>query len=61
MHTKRAKTANPPSAARRTQYRIVNHQEAGLFDTMTGATIWAIKNVSDWNWRIEPVASSGSN
>lgn len=38
------------------RYCIVNHDEAGLFDSMTGATIWALKNLKDWEWRIEPVA-----
>ncbi|HEX4086252.1 MAG TPA: hypothetical protein VHY22_15150 [Chthoniobacteraceae bacterium] len=46
-----------PIQPRRSQYRIVNHQEAGLFDSMTGATLWALKNLPDWNWRIEPVAT----
>lgn len=42
--------------ARGSQYRVVNHKEAGLFDSMTAATVWALKNLSDWDWRIEPVA-----
>jgi hypothetical protein len=36
----------------------VNHQEAGVFDSMTGATIWALKNIHDWDWQIEPVAGT---
>jgi len=49
---------NPPRQwqARCSQYRVVNHQEAGLFESMTCATLWALKNVNDWNWKIEPVA-----
>jgi hypothetical protein len=43
------------SHARRSRYRIANHHEAGLFDTMTGATLWALKNLKDWDWRIETV------
>ena len=37
------------------RYRIVEHKEAGVFDSLTGATLWALKNLKDWNWRIEPV------
>jgi hypothetical protein len=43
---------------KRSRYRVVNHQEAGMFDSMTGATLWALKNVNDWDWRIEPVAGT---
>ena len=39
---------------------MVNHPEAGIFDTMTEATIWALKNVSDWDWWIEPVDGTAS-
>jgi hypothetical protein len=46
----------PRSGVNRTRYRIVNHKEAGLFDSMTDATLWALKNLSGWNWRIEPVS-----
>ena len=45
-------------AAKRSRYRIVNHQEAGLFDSMTGATLWALKNLHDWEWQIEPAAGA---
>jgi hypothetical protein len=48
---------NHPSA-KRTRYRVVNHQEAGVFDSMTGANIWALKNIRDWDWQVEPVAGS---
>ena len=58
MHLKRTENRVTPTSARRTRYRVINHQEAGLFDSMTVATLWAIKNVSDWNWRIEPVSGS---
>jgi hypothetical protein len=44
-------------AGQRTRYRIVDHREAGLFESMTGAMIWAIRNLRDSNWRIEPVAT----
>ncbi len=47
--------AHPRS--RHSRYRIVNHHEAGLFDSMTGATLWALKNLRDWDWRIEPVSA----
>jgi len=43
---------------RRSHYKIVNHQEAGVFDSMTGATLWALRNLNDWDWRIEPVPGS---
>jgi hypothetical protein len=36
-------------------YRVANHQEAGHFNTMTEATIWALKNLNDWDWWIEPI------
>jgi hypothetical protein len=49
--------SDPKCRALRTQYRINTHQEAGLFDSMTGATMWALRNVSDFNWQIEPVAT----
>jgi hypothetical protein len=47
----------PHPDSRRTRYRVVNHREAGLFDTMTGATAWALCNVPGWDWSIEPVRS----
>jgi len=56
MHLKRAEYRVTPTGASHTRYQIINHQEAGLFDSMTVATLWALKNVRDWNWRIEPVA-----
>ena len=49
--------ATPAGAGQRVRYRIVNHQEAGVFDSMTGATLWALKNLRDWEWRIEPVGA----
>jgi hypothetical protein len=48
---------DPKCSARRTQYRINTHQEAGLFDSMTGATVWALRHVPDFNWQIEPVST----
>jgi hypothetical protein len=58
MSLKRTENRITTASALRTRYQIVNHQEAGLFDSMTVATIWALKNVQGWNWRIEPVAGS---
>jgi hypothetical protein len=58
MSMKRAENRINPSSASRTRYRVVNHQEAGLFDSMTVATLWALKHVKDWNWRVEPVPGS---
>jgi hypothetical protein len=49
-------TAQP--RARRTRYRIANHGEAGVFETMTDATLWALRNLEDWEWRIEAVAGT---
>ncbi len=46
--------AYPP--AKRSRYRVVKHREAGVFDSMTGATLWALKNLHGWDWKIEPVA-----
>ncbi|MGA3171643.1 MAG: hypothetical protein ABSE62_11600 [Chthoniobacteraceae bacterium] len=43
---------------RRSHYRIVNHREAGVFDSMTGATLWALRNLDNWDWRIEPISGS---
>jgi hypothetical protein len=40
--------------ARRLLYRIVNHPEAGIFDSMTGATIWALNNFQDLDWTVGP-------
>jgi len=53
------KTRKVHASAKRTHYRISNHLEAGLFDSMTGATIWALKNLNNWDWQIEPVAGPG--
>ena len=44
--------------ASRAVYRVVNHQEAGVFDSMTSATIWALKNLKGWDWTIEPAPGS---
>jgi hypothetical protein len=55
MQKRHIKTRATPPLAKRSRYRVVNHQEAGLFDSMTGATVWALKNLNDWDWRIEPV------
>jgi hypothetical protein len=57
MHLKRTENRTTPASSRRTRYHVINHQEAGLFDSMTIATLWALKNVNDWDWRIEPVSS----
>jgi hypothetical protein len=40
----------------RTHYRVVNHDDAGPFESMTGATLWALKNLDNLHWRIEPFA-----
>jgi len=56
MQTKQTKPAAQRAA--RSRYRIVNHQEAGVFDSMTGAMLWALKNLDGWNWQIEPVTSA---
>ncbi len=55
MHTQHHNRRQQQAPARRAQYRVVNHKEAGLFDSMTGATLWALKNLKDWNWQVEPV------
>ena len=55
MQMKRSRIAQP--RAKRSRYRIANHHEAGLFDSMTGATLWALKNLNDWDWRIEVVTA----
>ena len=54
MNQRTTETRVAQPRARRSLYRVVNHQEAGVFDSMTGATIWALKNVNDWDWTIEP-------
>jgi hypothetical protein len=58
MQTNKFETRITQARAKRSRYRVVNHQEAGLFDSMTGATLWALKNVRDWDWSIEPVAGA---
>jgi len=58
MKIRQTETRDTHPRAKRSRYRVVNHQEAGLFDSMTGATIWALKNVNDWDWQIEPVAGT---
>ena len=54
MHHKTIKTWIAHPRPRRLVYRIVNHQEAGIFDSMTGANIWALNHVNDWDWTVEP-------
>ena len=54
MPNRKTETRAALPRPKRSLYRVVNHQEAGLFDSMTGATIWALKNVNDWDWTIEP-------
>ena len=39
----------------RSMYRVTNHAEAGVFDSMTGATLWALRNLRGREWEIEPV------
>jgi hypothetical protein len=57
MQTKHTETrASQARPTKRSRYRVVHHQEAGLFESMTGATLWALKNLKDWDWQIEPVA-----
>jgi hypothetical protein len=58
MHARQTETRATCPRAKRTRYRIVNHQEAGVFDSMTGANIWALKNITAWDWQIEPVAGT---
>jgi hypothetical protein len=53
QHTEKCYLDNQP---KRSRYRIVNHREAGMFDSMTGATLWALKNLSGWDWQIETVS-----
>ena len=56
----KAKQAEPEvtlARAKRSRYRIANHLEAGVFDSMTGATLWALRNLNDWDWRIEVVTA----
>ncbi len=40
--------------APRLRYRIPTHEEAGSFESMTSAIVWALKNVSGWDWHVEP-------
>jgi hypothetical protein len=58
METRNSETRVTHPGPKRSLYRVVNHQEAGLFDSMTGATLWALKNVRGWDWRIEPSPGS---
>jgi hypothetical protein len=58
MRTKLAEPNTARHRGRRSHYRIANHHEAGIFDSMTGATVWALKNLHDLDWRIEPVSGS---
>jgi len=58
MQTPQTENRLTQPGTKRTRYRVVDHQEAGLFDSMTGATLWALKHLKDWDWRIEPVAGS---
>ncbi len=58
MPTNHAENRAAQVRPKRSRYRIINHQEAGVFESMTGATLWALKNLNDWDWRIEPVAGS---
>jgi hypothetical protein len=58
MQTKQTENRLAHPRAKRSRYRVVNHQEAGIFDSMTGATLWALKNLHGWDWKIEPVAGS---
>jgi hypothetical protein len=51
---------SPQSAtAAKTRYRISNHPDAGAFDSMTDATLWALQNLNNSNWKIEPVLDRG--
>ena len=61
MDPRNPETRQPHPRAKSAQYRVVNHSEAGLFDSMTGATIWAIEHVKDWDWQIETVTGRGSS
>lgn len=60
MHPMNHEPRKPRRRAKRVRYRVVNHREAGLFDTMTAATLWALKNINNWDWWIEPVTLPGS-
>ena len=55
MDARQTETRAAHPRYKRSRYRIVSHQEAGLFDSMTGATIWALKNLNDWDWQVGPV------
>ena len=56
MRTRHSDTNSPRAGVK--QYRIVNHKEAGMFDSMTGATLWALRNLEGWDWRIELAPNS---
>jgi hypothetical protein len=58
MQASHSETRTTHPHAKRSRYRVVGHQEAGLFDSMTGATLWALKHLNNWDWRIEPVAGT---
>jgi hypothetical protein len=59
MQTRNTETrASQTRPRKRSRYLVVHHQEAGLFDSMTGATLWALKNLNDWDWQVEPVAGA---
>lgn len=55
MQQKTTQTRIAQPRVRRLLYRIVNHPEAGVFDSMTGANIWALQNFHDWDWAVEPM------
>jgi len=56
MHMNKTQSLYLDNQPQRSRYRIVNHREAGVFDTMTGATLWALKNLRGWDWQIEVIA-----
>jgi hypothetical protein len=51
MQASHSETRTPHPHAKRSRYRVVGHQEAGLFD-------WALKYLNNRDWRIEPVAGT---
>jgi hypothetical protein len=57
MHPIQTENGEKRADAQRSRYVVVNHKEAGLFDSMTAATLWALKHLPDWDWQIEPVST----
>ena len=54
MQHKTTETRIAQPRARRLLYRVVNHPEAGMFDSMTALTGWALRNMNDLDWTVIP-------